>query len=100
MAKKKFTYRGKTIEELQKLSLKEFMELIPARERRTLKRGMTEQQKIALENITKRDNIKTHCREMIIIPQMVGKTVHIYNGKAFEKTFILEDMMGHRLGEF
>ena len=101
MAKKEFTYRGKTLEELRNLSLNEIAELLPARQRRSLKRGLTEQQKILLKKIKKNENnIETHSRNMIVLPEMVGKTIKIHSGKAFIPIIIIEDMVGHYLGEF
>jgi len=100
MAKKQFTYRGKTLEELQAMGINTFMELLPSRERRKIKRGFNEEEKKLLENLRKRDSIKTHCRDMIILPEMVGKMINIYNGKTYEKIKIEEEMLGHRLGEF
>jgi len=101
MVKKEFTYYGKTLEELKKLSLTEFAELAPARVRRSLKRGLTEQQKILLKKIkNKEKDIKTHCRNMVILPEMVGTALRIHNGKEFVKTVIQEEMIGHYLGEF
>ena len=101
MAKKEFKYRGKTLEELKSLSLNEFAELVPARIRRSLKRGFTEQQKVFLKKIrNKEDDIKTHCRNMIILPEMIGMSVRIYTGKEFFKLIIQEEMLGHLLGEF
>ncbi len=101
MAKKEFTYRGKTIEELKTLSLNEFMELLPARSRRSLKRGFTEQQKILLKRIrAKKSNIETHCKDMIILPEMIDLTIKIHNGKEFIPVTIQNEMIGHYLGEF
>lgn len=101
MAKKEFTYYGKTMEELKKLSLNEFAELAPTRVRRSLKRGLTDQQKILLKRIKKQDkDIKTHCRNMVILPEMVGSTLRIHNGKEFVKIMVTEEMLGHFLGEF
>ena len=101
MAKKEFTYRGKTIEELQKLSINEFAELIPARPRRSLKRGLTEQHKILIKKIkANQNNIKTHCRDFVILPEMIGLTLGIYNGREFVKVTIQDEMIGHYLGEF
>ena len=51
MAKKEFTYRGKTVAELQKLSIKEFMELVPSRQRRSLKEGFSDRQKKVLDKV-------------------------------------------------
>lgn len=101
MAKKIFTYKGKTTEELQKLSLNEFAELVPSRLRRSLKRGFTEEQKKLLKSIEKGSkNIKTHCRNMVILPSMVNKTIKIHQGKEFVPVLITEEMIGHVLGEF
>jgi len=96
-----FTYRGKTFDEIKKLSLGEFAEMLPARSRRTIKRGFTESQKKFLDTLKKeKKDLKTHCRDMIVIPDMVGRTLKIHNGKEFTIVKIAEDMLGHRLGEF
>ena len=100
MARKEFTYRGKTIAELKQLSLKEFAELLPSRQRRVLHRGLSEGNKKLLEDIRKHSNVKTHCRDMVIIPEMVGKTIKIYSGKEFVPVIIITEMLGHYLGEF
>jgi small subunit ribosomal protein S19 len=101
MAKKDFTYRGKTIEELKKLSLNEFAELIPSRQRRSLKRGFTEQQKILLKKIKANDkDIRTHCRDMVVLPEMIGMIIKIHNGKDFVPIIMQNEMIGHCLGEF
>ena len=100
MAKKEFTYRGKTLDELKKLSLNELAMLLPARQRRSLKKGLTEQQKILLKNIKKNGSAKTHCRDMIILPELVGKTIRVYSGKEFIPVIVVEEMIGHCLGEF
>jgi len=97
-----FTYRGKTLEEMKKMTLEEFARLLPARERRSLlKRGLTEQQKILLKKLRSgKEFVKTHVRDMIIIPEMVGKKIGVYNGKEFVPVEIKPEMIGHRLGEF
>ena len=101
MARKEFTYRGKTLEELKRLSLTEFMMLVPARQRRTLKRGFTDQEKILLKKIRSgKKEIKTHVRDMIILPEMVGITMKIYKGNSFEPVRIVPEMIGRCLGEF
>jgi len=101
MAKKEFIYKGRAIEELKNMDLKEFSELLPARQRRKIKRGFTEQEKILLKNIkAKKKNIETHCRDMIVLPEMVGMVIKIYNGKEFTPVTIIEEMIGHYFGEF
>ncbi len=100
--RKVFTYRGKTLEELRKMSLQELAELLPARERRKIKRGFTEQEKKFLEKLRKKPDayIKTHARDMIVLPEMVGRKIGIHNGKEFVPVEIIPEMIGHRLGEF
>ena len=101
MAKKEFTFKGKTTDELKKMSLNELAQLFTARQRRTIKRGFTEQQKILLKKIRANEkNIETHCRDMIILPEMTGKTIKVYQGKEFVPVMIEQDMIGHTLGEF
>ncbi len=101
MAKKEFMYRGKTLKDLKELDIKQFAELLPARQRRTLVRGLTEQEKILMDNINEKEkDIKTHCRDMVILPLMVGLTIKIHQGKTFSPVIITEEMIGHRLGEF
>lgn len=101
MAKKEFTFKGKTTEELKKLSLNELAQLLTSRQRRTIKRGFTEQQKILLKKLrNNKKNIETHCRDMIILPEMIGKTIKVHQGKDFVPVAIEEGMIGHYLGEF
>ncbi len=98
---KEFLFHGKKLEEIQKMSFGDFIKILPSRERRSLRRGLTEQQKILLENVKKGDtNIKTHCRDMIIVPEMIGKRIKIHTGKDWVDILIVLEMLGHRLGEF
>lgn len=98
---KEFKWQGLTEEELKQLELKEFIKLVPARSRRSLKRGFTDQQKILLKKIEKGEkNIKTHCRNMVILPNMIGLLIKIYNGKEYVPLGITSEMVGHYLGEF
>ena len=99
--KGEYTYRGKTVAELQALDVDEFIALLPARERRTLKRGYTEGRKDVVQKLKDgKDNLKTHYRDIIIFPEMVGKNVEVYNGKSFVAFEIQPEMIGHRFGEF
>ncbi len=100
MAKKEFSYRGKSLEELKKMGVKEFAQISHSYIRRKLKRGFTEKEKKLMAKLEKGgDNIKTHCRELPIIPVMVGKKIRVYNGKEFVPITIEAEMLGHRLGE-
>ncbi len=100
MAKKEFTYRGKTLDQLLALDIKEFAKLLPSKYRRSINRGYTDAEKTFMNKISVKNNVKTHCRTIIIIPLMVGKTVLIHKGNKFEKLEIVAEMIGHRLGEF
>jgi small subunit ribosomal protein S19 len=101
MVKKEFTYRGKTLDELQKMSLKEFAVLLPSTKRRSVKRGLTDRQKKVYEDCkNNKSNIKTHARGMIIFPLMIGRTILVHSGKVFEAVRVEPEMIGHRLGEF
>lgn len=101
--KKQFTYRGKTIEELNKLSIREFAQYLPSRERRYVLRNFNKIEKFmnrVREKKKKGKDIKTHYRDIVVVPEMVGLTISIYNGKSFLPIQITEEMLGHRLGEF
>ena len=106
MVLKEFTYRGKTVEQIKNMSMDEFMKILPARQRRSLSREMTHDKKILLDKIRRKNkgtytkNIRTHCRDMIIVPEMIDNTIFIYDGKTFTQLVIAPDMIGHYLGEF
>ena len=95
-----FKYRGKTLEELQDMSHEELAPLMNARARRKLERGLRENEEKLLEKLEDKDRVQTHLRSMIVLPEMVGKTIEIYNGQGFETVEIEEDMIGHYFGEF
>lgn len=101
--KKEFRYRGLTLEELQKLSIDDLLPLLPSRMRRTLKRGLTRGQEKLLHDIEKAekgDVIRTHLRDMIILPSFVGHKIAVHNGNEFHPVTIEPHMIGHYLGEF
>lgn len=98
--KEEFTYRGLKAEELKKLNMDELMELLPSRQRRRLKRGLTKDHRRLLSKVKDRDVVRTHLRDMIVLPEMVGKTIEIYNGKTFNRVEIIPEMVGHYLGEY
>jgi small subunit ribosomal protein S19 len=100
MAKKEFMYRGKSMLDLQAMSLKELAELLPSRQRRSIKRGFTDSKKKLIQSVNNKEGKKTHLRSMIILPGMVGKTVRVHTGKEFEMFQIQEEMIGHYLGEY
>ncbi len=106
MAKKELTYRGKSVEELKAMSLADFIKLTPSRARRSFKRGLNEQQKKLLAKVKLfkegkiKKPVKTHCRNMIVVPEFLGVTLHIYNGHEFIPVEMTYEMLGRYLGEF
>ncbi len=100
--KRKFTYRGHTLEELKDMSLSELKEVLPARARRSLDRGLNKGEKRLLEKIENKDKdvYRTHRREMVILPEFVGKKLAIHDGENFKTVKIEPEMIGHYLGEF
>ncbi len=98
---KEILWKGRTEEDVKNMDMKEFIELVSSRRRRSLKRGFTDAQKKLMKRIEADDkNIKTHCRNLIITPVMLGKTLMVYNGKEFIPITITLEMLGHCLGEF
>ena len=102
---KKFVYQGFELNELQKMPIEEFLDLLPARHRRTLSRGLSHTQKKLLSKIKRVRNgekirLKTHSRDMVVTPDFVGISIEVYNGKEFVKVDILPEMIGHYLSEF
>jgi len=103
LRKKEFTFKGKTLEELKVLDIREFAKYLNSRQRRTVLR---EFQKIedfvnrAKEKIEKGKKIRTHLRDLVIVPEMVGMTIGIYNGQNFIQIEIIKEMLGHKFGEF
>jgi len=101
-SKDKF-YRGKNVEDLKSLDIREFAKLVKARARRTLLRNydvVAAFVKKCESRDAKNKPIKTHDRALVIVPQMVGKTIGVHNGKEFVRVVVTEEMLGHRLGEF
>ncbi len=96
-----YKFRGHTLEDLEKMSLEEFLKLVNSRAKRHLKRNKND---AFYENLLKdkKNNkpIRTHRRDIIIVPKMIGKTIFVYNGKEFLPVEITKEMLGHYLGEF
>lgn len=96
-------YRGVNVEDLKKLDAREVAKYLPSRSRRTVLRNFD-----VVENFVKRcesiiaakKKIRTHLRDMVIVPRLVGMTIAVYNGKSFNEVHVSAEMIGHRLGEF
>jgi len=100
---KEFTYRGISKEELDNISNEKLFKLFTARVRRSLTRGINDDKRKLMEEMKDKNNknpIKTHLRDVIILPYMIGTTVHIFSGKEFVPITITLQMVGHYLGEY
>ena len=90
-----FTYKGKTVEELQEMSLEQFAKLLPSRRRRSLLRGLREKQKKFLKRVRKSEKpIRTHLRNFIIIPELIDKRILVHSGKDWQPVDIKAEMLG------
>lgn len=100
--KREFSYRGYTIDELKAMPTSELISLMPARVRRTLKRGYNEEQQRFIDRLRKntKEVLRTHHRDIVITPEFVGKKIAVYDGKEFKALEIIPEMIGHYLGEF
>ncbi|MBI3840985.1 MAG: 30S ribosomal protein S19 [Thaumarchaeota archaeon] len=103
---KEFRYRGKTAEELSSMSTEALIALLPSRARRSLNRGVSDDKRKLLEDARAikegklEGQIKTHARDMIILPTMVGLTIGVHNGKEFVALEVKPEMIGRYLGEY
>ena len=103
---KEFSYRGIPKEELDNMSLEKLFQLFNARQRRSLTRGITDGKRKLIEEIKAakagkiKNPIKTHVRDLIVLPYMVDVTVNVFSGKEFVPVTIKTEMIGHYLGEY
>ncbi len=103
---REFLFRGLSKEELDNTSLEKLFQLFNSRQRRSLTRGITDGKRKLIEEMKSakagklKTPIKTHLRDLIILPYMVGVTVHVFSGKEFVPLSIRTEMVGHYLGEY
>lgn len=103
---REYRYRGYTLEQLKSMSTESLLQLLPSRARRSLNRGVSEEKRKLLEDVRAtiageyNGQIRTHARDMVILPLMVGLTIHVHNGKEFVPVEIKPEMVGRYLGEF
>ncbi|MBI3587623.1 ribosomal protein S19 family protein [Candidatus Micrarchaeota archaeon] len=100
---RKFSFHGRTAEEVKTLTLDEFLKLIPSKVRRTMRRMPMQVRKFIekfRDDRKKGKQFKTTIREMVILPEMVDSHVFVYNGNSYVDVFVTPDMLGKRLGEF
>lgn len=107
---KKFTYRGIDLDQLLDLSSEQLRDVVHARARRRFNRGLKRKPMGLIKKLRKAkqeakpnekpDLVKTHLRDMIIVPEMIGSVVGVYSGKEFNQVEVKAEMVGHYLGEF
>jgi small subunit ribosomal protein S19 len=103
---KEFRYRGYTVDQLNSMSTEAILQLLPSRARRSLNRGISDDKRKLLEDVRSQKDgrlngqIKTHARDMIVLPVMVGATIGVYTGKEFLSISVKPEMIGHYLGEY
>ena len=96
-------YRGVSLDELKKLDVREVAKYLPSRSRRSVLRHFDLIEKFVKRcetSLSQKKKIRTHLRDMIIVPRLVGMTIQVYNGQEFTDVKIIHNMIGHRLGEF
>jgi small subunit ribosomal protein S19 len=101
--KREFTYRGRTLPELQAMSLEELARILTARARRSIRRGFNNETREFLERLSATPAekvVRTHCRDAVILPLHVGRRVAIHTGKEFKEIEVRPEMIGHYYGEF
>ncbi len=96
-------YRGINVEDLKKMDVREVAKYLPARSRRSVLRHFDKIENFIQRceaTISAKKKIRTHLRDIVIVPHMVGMSIQIHNGKTFNELHIVAEMIGHRLGEF
>ena len=107
---REFKFKGYSSEQLQSLSVESLLPLLNSRQRRSLdkrvgmymndqKRKLREEIKLLREGKYK-GQLKTHVRDMIILPDMIGLSISVHNGKEFSPVHIRPEMIGHYIGEY
>jgi len=107
---RKFQFRGVDLEQLLDMNNEQLMAIFHCRVRRKFTRGIKRKPMAFMKRLRKAKKeappmekpacIKTHLRDMVIVPEMIGSIVGVYNGKTFNQIEIKPEMIGHYLGEF
>ncbi|KAF9633514.1 putative 40s ribosomal protein s15 protein [Lasiodiplodia theobromae] len=107
---RKFSYRGIDLDQLLDLSSEQLRDVVHARARRRFNRGLKRKPMGLIKKLRKAkqeakpnekpDLVKTHLRDMIVVPEMIGSVIGIYSGKEFNQVEIKPEMVGHYLAEF
>jgi len=103
------TYRGMGKDELSRLSTEESLPLLTSRARRVVKRALSGKSAVVKKFMKKVDSvrksgsgktIRTHIREAVILPEWLGQTFAVYDGKSWKTVVVTVDKIGFRLGDF
>jgi len=100
---KEKSYRGQSLDSLKSLDVRECAKYLSSRSRRSVLRNFDVIErfiKSCEKKIIRKKKIRTHLRDIVIVPKMVGMTIEIHNGRSFTIVAITMEMIGHRLGEF
>ncbi|KAL1196284.1 Small ribosomal subunit protein uS19z [Cardamine amara subsp. amara] len=107
---KKFSFKGVDLDALLDMSTDDLVKLFPSRIRRRLSRGLTRKPMALIKKLRKAKReapagekpevVRTHLRNMVIMPEMIGSLIGVYNGKTFNQIEIKPEMIGHYLAEF
>lgn len=99
--REEFTYHGHRIEDLQQMGISELIPIMPSPARRKFRRGLSREEENLLARVRRNDEkIRTHLRDMIVMPEMVGSVIEVHNGKEFQRVEIQPEAVFHYLGEF
>ncbi|MDP7080687.1 MAG: 30S ribosomal protein S19 [Candidatus Undinarchaeales archaeon] len=102
---RKFKFQNMEAEELSTKRVDQVLHMLSSRARRSIKRGLLSRHRKFLQRLkVARENpnvfLRTHLRDMIVLPDMIGMTIGVYNGKEYVRVSIDAEMVGHYLGEF
>lgn len=103
MRSKEVFYRGQSLDHLKTLGVREAAQYLPSRSRRSILRNFQAHEKFIQrceQQVSQKKKIRTHLRDIVIMPRMVGMTIGVHSGKTFNDVAISAGMIGHRLGEF
>jgi small subunit ribosomal protein S19 len=101
----RIAFRGLTPSELAARDMKDYVNMVTSRERRSIKRNGLEYRKLVASvdaRIAAKSTkpIRTTIREAVILPRWIGLKFEVHNGKEWKPVFITANMLGHRLGQY
>jgi len=98
------SFKGEPYSVIKNYSLEKLSQVLDARARRCIQRGFVQKYERTYKNILRRAEQgiknKTHRRNLLILPNLVGLSICVHNGKDFVPLLVTEEMLGRKLGEF